>query len=408
MAKETDPLEPILEDLYEPDHDPPAAVSGYEYEPSEFAPEEMPAEVPGIVTVMMPGMREEREKELQGETEDSDVSTELPMPLEHPDRPPHPLHHPRPELPADASPRKRARAALETAAATPVPEQAEGHELAVDDVRFVDMVKGSLPHGWTVVENAFELDEAWLASATTNHLRRGRGEINARELNVSDREKVIQAKVKELESFFTNKVWKFIDPKANQISKDRTVTTRWVLTWKPGVPDKNGHVSGPRAKARLVLRGYQDPDLFSLEKNSPTSQRAGKMTLLVIATIFGWLVWCGDVRAACLSVAGFGRELLVLLPRDCGPLLGCGPGQPVHIRMLKSAYGLADAPLLWFREASRRLTRLGWNAQELDKCTFAFYNSQGELDGLLILHVDDMLITSCSLDVLIPASSRTC
>ena len=146
------PLEPILEDLYEPDHDPPAAVSGYEYEPSEFAPEEMPAEVPGIVTVMMPGMREEREKELQGETEDSDVSTELPMPLEHPDRPPHPLHHPRPELPADASPRKRARAALETAAATPVPEQAEGHELAVDDVRFVDMVKGSLPHGWTVVE----------------------------------------------------------------------------------------------------------------------------------------------------------------------------------------------------------------------------------------------------------------
>jgi len=76
--------------------------------------------------------------------------------------------------------------------------------------------------------------------------------------------------------------------------------------------------------------------------------------------------------------------------------------------MLKSAYGLADAPLLWFREASRRLTRLGWNAQELDKCTFAFYNSQGELDGLLILHVDDMLITSCSLDVLIPASSRTC
>ena len=266
MAKETDPLEPILEDLYEPDHDPPAAVSGYEYEPSEFAPEEMPAEVPGIVTVMMPGMREEREKELQGETEDSDVSTELPMPLEHPDRPPHPLHHPRPELPADASPRKRARAALETAAATPVPEQAEGHELAVDDVRFVDMVKGSLPHGWTVVENAFELDEAWLASATTNHLRRGRGEINAGELNVSDREKVIQAKMKELESFFTNKVWKFIDPKANQISKDRTVTTRWVLTWKPGVPDKNGHVSGPRAKARLVLRGLT---CFPLRRTAP-------------------------------------------------------------------------------------------------------------------------------------------
>jgi hypothetical protein len=50
-------------------------------------------------------------------------------------------------------------------------------------------------------------------------------------------------------------------------------------------------------------------------------------------------------------------------------------------------------PLLCgFGEASRRLTRLGWKAQELDKCTFAFYNSQGELEGLLFLHVDDMLI----------------
>jgi len=139
MAKETDPLEAILEDLYEPDHDPPAAVSGDEYEPSEFAPEEVPAEVPGIITAMMPGMREERERTPRRNRRDSDASTELPMPLEHPDGPPQPLHHPPPELPPDASPSKRARTELETAAATPVPEKTEGGELAVDDVRFVDM-----------------------------------------------------------------------------------------------------------------------------------------------------------------------------------------------------------------------------------------------------------------------------
>lgn len=62
--------------------------------------------------------------------------------------------------------------------------------------------------------------------------------------------------------------------------------------------------------------------------------------------------------------------------------------------MLKSAYGLADAPLLWFREASRRLKRLGWKPMELDKCTFAFYSKDetNTLLGMLILHVDDMLI----------------
>ena len=44
---------------------------------------------------------------------------------------------------------------------------------------------------------------------------------------------MIEAKKKELESFFANKVWEFTYLKANQVSKDRVVTARWVLTWKP-------------------------------------------------------------------------------------------------------------------------------------------------------------------------------
>eukprot|EP00435_Cladocopium_sp_Y103_P076102 s94_g76.t1 len=374
MAKESKPVEPILEDLYdEPDHDPPAAVSDDEgYAPTEMAPEEagmeLPTEVSGIVQILLPGLREREERERSPRRRrESDASTELPGPLEHPLAPALPGDHPPPERPPDGSPSKRARTDLEVAAATPVPEEPERDELAVDDVRCVDLAKGTLPAGWRVVDNAFELDEAWLATATgVNHLRPG--EINVRELNVSEREKVIQAKMKELESFFANK----------------------------GTPDANGQIGPLRAKARLVLRGYQDPDLMTLEKNSPTSQRTGKMILLVVATIHGWHLWCGDVQTAFLSGAGFDREILVLLPKDCAGLLGCDPALPVHMRMLKSAYGLADAPLLWFREASRRLVRLGWKAQELGKCTFAYYNKAGELEGLLILHVDDMLIAGRS------------
>lgn len=121
--------------------------------------------------------------------------------------------------------------------------------------------------------------------------------------------------------------------------------------------------------------------------------RIGKLTLLTFGAILKWIVWCGDVKAAFLLGVTFMREILVQLPRDCGPLLRYNSHNPVHMRMLKSAYNrLADAPLLWFRDATRRLRRLKLIPREIDKCTFAFYDASGELKGMLILHVDDVLV----------------
>ena len=72
-------------------------------------------------------------------------------------------------------------------------------------------------------------------------------------------------------------------------------------------------------------------------------------------------------------------------------LLGVTGGNDTHMRLLKSAYVLADAPLLWFKEATRRLVALNLKPQQLDKCTFYYYE-KNKLTGMLILHVDDMLI----------------
>ena len=76
----------------------------------------------------------------------------------------------------------------------------------IDDIRFVDTSHGSLPEGWVIVDNQFELDETWIASAIRGQRR---GEINQRELNVSQREQIIEAKKKELQSYFKNAVWEF-------------------------------------------------------------------------------------------------------------------------------------------------------------------------------------------------------
>ena len=263
----------------------------------------------------------------------------------------------------------------------PVPEEAEEDEFMVDDVLLVDPGPRVLPEGWRVVEGNLELDEIWVIQ---NGLRKG--EINVRQCTPEEREKVLEGKKKELESFFKNCVWQFAEA-VDQKKKSRIITARWVLTWKTGSGDS------PVAKARLVLRGFQDPDLFTLDKASPTAARLGKMTLLALAAVLNWTILCGDVKAAFLSGVEFDREILVQLPKDCGPLLGCGGNNPVLMKMLKSAYGLADAPLLWFREATRRLQALGWTPQLLDKCTFGYYNPKTKvLDGILVLHVDDMLL----------------
>ena len=62
------------------------------------------------------------------------------------------------------------------------------------------------------------------------------------------------------------------------------------------------------------------------------------------------------------------------------------------MKLGKSAYGLSDAPLLWNKEATRRLTEMDITHHELDSCFFHWRNSKNELGLLLLLHVDDMLI----------------
>ena len=62
------------------------------------------------------------------------------------------------------------------------------------------------------------------------------------------------------------------------------------------------------------------------------------------------------------------------------------------MKMNKSAYGLCDAPLLWWKEADRRLRQLRMVRHRLDKCCYMLYDDQMQLVTLLILHVDDILL----------------
>ena len=130
---------------------------------------------------------------------------------------------------------------------------------------------------------------------------------------------------------------------------------------------------------------------------SPTAGRTSQSMLLMISAWMKWKISCADVKAAFLSGKGFSRTLVVKLPMDCLSLIPDASkgtyGKHLYMKMLKSAYGLCDAPLLWYQEASSRLLKRQWQRHPLDQCCFLRVSTEGQLIGMLILHVDDMLIT---------------
>ena len=111
----------------------------------------------------------------------------------------------------------------------------------------------------------------------------------------------------ELRSFFTNGVWSF--QTTREADPQRALTSRMLR---------------PRAKARLVVRGYTDADALAgqLDTVSPASTRLGRGCLLSISACLGWCGWSADVAIAFLQGLPQQRLLWVKLALDAVRLLG--------------------------------------------------------------------------------------
>ena len=94
--------------------------------------------------------------------------------------------------------------------------------------------------------------------AKINHQRnvrkekQNKGDLNEKSLNDAERQLFYMAKVKELKSFFECGVWEFAT--SDKADATRTLSSRMLLKWAKN-PD-----GSPRAKARLVVQGYNDED----------------------------------------------------------------------------------------------------------------------------------------------------
>ena len=223
--------------------------------------------------------------------------------------------------------------------------------------------------------------------------------LSERHMSLSDREAFQQAKMKELQSFFQNSVWEFST--ASEADPSRTLSSRMLLKWSRN-PD-----GSPRAKARLIVRGYADVDALEgkVDTAAPTTSRLSRAYLLSLLSNLQWSGWTADVSTAFLQGLPQTRKLWVKLPAECLHLLGADENTRMFLK--KPCYGQIDAPRRWYLEAVRRLTSLGFRQHLLDPCCFMLYEAdfedgnnhpstssvlgQQRLCGLVCIHVDDLL-----------------
>ena len=174
----------------------------------------------------------------------------------------------------------------------------------------------------------------------------------------------------------------------HEVGRDRLLESRFVITR----PDDPVRREKGELKARWCIRGYLDPDLLELQTAAPTLSPEGLATVMQLLASRRWTMHIGDVEAAFLRGEDIKREkgrVLVRVPESGIP----GVPKDSIVELLKPVYGLADAPVAWYRSFSKTLKQLDCVQSSLDPCVFYhFHPTTGVVQGALALHVDDMLV----------------
>eukprot|EP00435_Cladocopium_sp_Y103_P028567 s529_g7.t1 len=239
---------------------------------------------------------------------------------------------------------------------------------------------------WRREENPHEM--AFLVSAA----KRQRAEVRLTDLNAAQKQQFVDAKNAEIDSWLsTGTVMKVL---RNQIPLANILRCRWILSWKdtdeaPGSQSSNVKPA-QRAKARLVVLGYEDPQVDSIPRDSPTMSKLTRMLILQLAASNHWLVESFDIKTAFLrGQEQKGRNLGLEPPSEMRQRLNMHPGEV--LKLLKGAYGRVDAPFLWFQELQSTLLDLGFRAAPFDPCSFILSDDSGATQGIIGVHVDDGL-----------------
>lgn len=239
---------------------------------------------------------------------------------------------------------------------------------------------------WSAEEDPTEL--AFVVSAA----KRQRAEVKLSQLTNQEKAQFDKAKEAEIQNWLnTGTVSKILREK---IAHEQILRCRWILTWKPIDPAESTSKTtspGHKAKARLVILGYLDPQLENLPRDSPTLGKNSKMLLLQLIASSGWTLKSFDIKAAFLQ--GKPQQNRVLGVEPVPEMIRMMQMKPNEVcKLEKGAYGLIDAPYLWYQAILEELLKIGFSQSPFDPCVFILRNPNTlQPDGIIGLHVDDGL-----------------
>ncbi|CAJ1330372.1 unnamed protein product, partial [Effrenium voratum] len=137
-------------------------------------------------------------------------------------------------------------------------------------------------------EKMFKRDPAsWVAKKVKKS-----AEVKLENLTESQRADFKKAKDLEVSQWIQAAACKALED-GKVAPRSRTMKMRWVLTFKH---------SGA-AKARIVIVGFTDPDLDTLQRASPTMTRRTRQLMMTMAAVTGWQQWKGDAKSAFLQTS---------------------------------------------------------------------------------------------------------
>ena len=145
------------------------------------------------------------------------------------------------------------------------------------------------------------------------------------------------------------------------------------------------------AKSRLVAPGHQDPGLGEFRTDAPTTDPLAVNLTKSIAASLDWHTWVFDVETAFLSGKNTDREIYVRAPKEGLPATkSTGYIPPFSLmRVLKSIYGLTEAPRLWYLRAREIFEECGYTELKMSKSTFVLIGPDDMTHSICNLHVDD-------------------
>ena len=288
----------------------------------------------------------------------------------------------------------------------PVPDSVPG-ELSEEEAFFgdcVECISGTGNYYWEidVTPESFsgvQWDDDQMVHHTSDELillatemRKKRVEVKLKDLGEHDQRLFASAKGKEIGAWLHHKTVRKVS--GGKIPEHALMRCRWILNWKSPTGEEAPNqlsTSGMRAKARLVVIGFEDPDIDTVHNDAPTLSKDGRMAVLQSVASHRWELISFDVSTAFLHGKGDGRTLGIHPPPELREALNMKPTDQCALD--GGAYGRIDAPYLWFCEFRDELLKQGCTQCPLDPCVFGLYstlpNGQMKCHGSLGIHVDD-------------------